>query len=59
MGMKPNDIVKYSRPQEGEEDLRFGLIEVNGNRVLIQLICDYTIKPTETVLLTDVIKADE
>ena len=57
--MKPNDIVKYSHPQAGEEDLRFLLLEVNGDRVLIQLICDYTIKPTETVLLSDVTMADE
>ena len=57
--MKPNDIVKYSKPQKGEEDIRFILREVNGDRVLIELICDWAIKPTEVVAISEVCKADE
>lgn len=59
MSMKINDIVKYSKPQKGEEDIRFTLREINGDRVLIEMICDWTIKPTETVAISEVCKADE
>ncbi|MDD5704958.1 MAG: hypothetical protein PHR35_03475 [Kiritimatiellae bacterium] len=57
--MNENDVVKYSRPQEGEESLRFILREVNGDRVLIELICDWPIKPVETVPIDQVCVADE
>ena len=57
--MKINDIVRYSRPQKGEEDIRFVLREVNGDRVLIEMICEWVIKPTETVAISEVCKADE
>ena len=57
--MKANDIVKYSKPQKGEEDIRFVLREINGDRVLIELICDWAIKPTEVVAISEVCKADE
>lgn len=56
--MKPNDIVKYSRPQPGEEDCRFALHESNGNRVLLELICNMAIKPLETVSIEEVCPAD-
>ena len=45
--MKLNDIVKYSTPQKGEEGIRFILREINGDRVLVELICDWNIKPVE------------
>ena len=57
--MRINDIVKYCKPQKGEEDIRFVLREINGDRVLIELICDWTIKPTEVVAISEVCKADE
>ena len=49
--MKANDIVKYSKPvDEGEAKLRFVLLrDPEKGRVDIQLICDYRIKPVETV----------
>jgi hypothetical protein len=59
MSMKLNDVVKYSKPQKGEEGLRFILREINGDRVLIELICDWAIKPTEVVAIGEVCKADE
>ena len=59
MRMKLNDIVRYSKPQTGEENIRFVLREINGDRVMIELICDWVIKPTETVPITEVCKADE
>jgi len=45
-------------PQKGEEDIRFSLREINGDRVLIELICDWAIKPTEVVAISEVCKAD-
>ena len=57
--MKVNDIVKYSDPQKGEVDIRFVLRELNGDRVLIDLICDAAIKPTEVVATSEVRKEDE
>jgi len=59
VGMKTNDIVKYSKPQKGEKDIRFLLREINGDRVLIEMICEWVIKPTEMVAITEVCKADE
>jgi hypothetical protein len=58
--MKPNDIVKYSKPLPREEDLRFILLQINPPldglpaKATIQLICDYHIKPIETVFLDEV-----
>ena len=57
--MKVNDIVKYSKPQQGEGNIRFLLREINGDRVLIEMICDWAIKPTEVVAINEVCKADE
>lgn len=57
--MKINDIVKYSKPQKGEEEIRFVLREINDDRVLIELICDWPIKPTEVVAINEVCNADE
>lgn len=57
--MKVGDVVKYSKPQPGEDDIRFILRELNGDRVLIELICDYRIKPLETVAIDEVRLADQ
>jgi hypothetical protein len=57
--MKTNDTVKYHKPQKGEENLRFVLREINGDRVLIELICDWTIKPIESVPIAEVCPANE
>lgn len=58
--MKRGDIVKYSRPVDDEEaKLRFILLdEPEKGRVDIQLICDYRIKPIETVEAGEVELAD-
>lgn len=50
--------VKYSNPQQGEEDFIFKVINYNENtqRVLIQSVnCNFTIKPTELVSINDII----
>lgn len=43
------DVVKYSRPAEGESEFRFLLKEHHGDRVAIELICDERIRPVEVV----------
>jgi hypothetical protein len=58
--MKNGAILKYSKPVDAEEGkFRFVLLSapVKG-RVDIQLICDYRIKPVETVELDEVELAD-
>lgn len=59
--MKKNDIVRYSKPVDAEEaKLRFVVLaDPEKGRVDIQLVCDYTIKPIETVLTEDVELATE
>ena len=56
--MKVNDVVKYARPQNGEEAFRFRVLEIHRDveipRVHIQLICDWRIKPVEVVALNDI-----
>ena len=47
--MTSNTIVKYSRPLRDEENMRFILVEDNGDRVLIELICNLPIPPRECV----------
>lgn len=59
MPLRVGDIVKYSRPQPGESDIRFILRELNGDRVLVELICDWRIKPLETVAIDEVCLAEE
>lgn len=48
-------VVKYAFPLKDEEDLRFHLIQDNGNRVSIRLIDDrFAIKPIECVAKTEI-----
>lgn len=56
MHMKKGDIVKYSKPVNREEAaLRFFLMNApEKGRVDIQLICDYRVKPIETVETVEV-----
>jgi hypothetical protein len=53
--MMPQQIVRYSRPGPGEENIRFQLVEDNGDRVLIELICDLPIPPRECVASDEVV----
>lgn len=57
--MKPNGCVKYRKPKQGEEDIRFIVREINGDRVLVELICDWAIKPVEALPIDEVCSADE
>lgn len=53
--MNVRDIVKYARPEPGEEAYRFTLIEMNGDHCLCELICNETIKPVETLSIFDIV----
>jgi hypothetical protein len=48
------DVVKYSRPADGESEFRFLLKEANGDRVMIELVCNDRIKPVEVVAADEI-----
>jgi hypothetical protein len=54
--VRATDIVKYSKPVDEEEGrLRFILLrDPERGRADIQLICDYRIKPIETVEVSEI-----
>lgn len=55
MAMEIGQTVKYAKPaDEREAQVRFTLVEVNGDRCIIRLICDWRIAPTECVALSDI-----
>ncbi|HWX18314.1 MAG TPA: hypothetical protein VN578_00270 [Candidatus Binatia bacterium] len=58
--MKANDIVRYSKPaNEAEAELRFVLLRnPEKGRADIQLVCDYRIKPIETVEVGEIEAAE-
>ena len=57
--MQVGDKVKFAEPQNDQERAaRFILIEINGDRGIMQLVCDLPIAPSTLVRLIDVIEAD-
>jgi hypothetical protein len=59
--LKPGQIVRYSRPEQGEGYLRFVVLENNGDRVQIESLDfpDWRVKPTEVVAIDEVVIAEE
>lgn len=56
--VRVGEVVRYSNPQDRmERELRFVVREVNGDRVMIQLIGPETIKPVECVPIEEVVCA--
>lgn len=55
--MKQGDIVRYSDPEPGEEQLTFTVVEVRGDRVLIESrdFPNARIAPQEVVKVVDVV----
>lgn len=47
-------IYKLANPAKGEESARFTIAEDNGDRLIIRLVCDLPIAPTELVSREDV-----
>ena len=57
--MTVGDLVKYSRPFDAREaKARFVIVEPRGDRVLIRLLCDLPIPPTEVVPVGEIAPAD-
>jgi len=54
-----NNILKYSSQEASEEDIRFILREINGDRVLVELIGDMAIHRLETIPIEEVCAADD
>ena len=48
------DVVRYSAPEAGEDCFRFVVLEIVGGEAVIQLVCKFTVKPTERVRLGDI-----
>jgi hypothetical protein len=44
-----NKTVRLANPVKGEESVRYVVVEDNGDRLLIRLICDLPIPPVELV----------
>lgn len=56
--IKAGDVVKLTNPEnEKEAEARYEVAELRGPRVLIKLICDMTIRPSEAVMMSDIEKA--
>lgn len=51
-------LVKFTNPMSAEESAeRFTIVELRGNRVLVELVCDDTIAPTFVYPMADLIPA--
>lgn len=56
--LSPGDIVRFKEPQSvDEESERFAVIELRGDRVLVEFICDMRLKPTFSYWARDLVKA--
>lgn len=52
-------LVKFAAPiTTAEESERFTVLELRGDRILVQFVCDLTIKPTSVYSTADMISAD-
>ena len=52
--MKPGDLVRYAKPKPEEASARFLVLEWNGDRGFIRLLCDLPIPPVELVRQVDI-----
>ena len=60
IAMQPGQLVKLRQPEnEAEAAARFSLVEVNGDRALIRLLCDLPIPPVELVRISDIAPAGD
>lgn len=53
MQIKVNDIVEFIEPFDDEAGTTYKVLEVNGDRCIIELICDMRIRPTWIRLTND------
>lgn len=60
MEIKVGQQVKFATIVDPEdESARFRVLEVNGDRLLIEFVCDMSIPPTQVVRVADVIPVDD
>jgi hypothetical protein len=58
-GFTVGDRVRFKEALEpGDESARFDVIEDNGDRVMIRLVCDLPLPPVQVVRRDDVCKAE-
>lgn len=58
--LKVGDIVKYREALEpGDEDARFVLVELNGDRCFIKAICDLPLPPVSLRLTAEIVAVDQ
>lgn len=54
---KIGDTVKWAEPLcESESTERFTILEINGDRCLIEFICCWAIRPTQIAIVHDLTK---
>jgi hypothetical protein len=52
------DLVRFAEVLEPGDDLaRFVVVEDNGDRLIIRLVCNMSIPPTSVVLRSDLVRA--
>lgn len=53
MVFSPDDIVEFAAPLDDEVGTTYRVVEVNGDRCIIELVCDMRIRPTWVRLVAD------
>lgn len=53
MAIKVGDLVEFIEPMDDEVGTTYRLIELNGDRCVIELVCDMKIRPTWVRLVAD------
>ncbi len=58
MSIQVNDLVEFIEPLADEVGTTYRVLEVNGDRCVIEFICDMRIRPTFVRLLADLKRVD-
>jgi len=53
MSIQVNDLVEFIEPFEDEVGTTYRVLEVNGDRCIIEYVCDMRIRPTSVRLVAD------
>jgi len=52
--LKPGDVVKFKNPLNADEATeRHTVLELRGDRVLVEYICDMNLKPTGVYMVAE------
>lgn len=56
--LQVGQTVRFAVPKSPDEETeRFVILELRGDRVLVEFICDMRIKPTHVYLIADLVEA--